>query len=182
MGLDVAQDKEDKEPWLNQLALSTVVFAVCATLSTFKGGSYSTLSVINQTLASDQWAFYEAKSLKQHLFELQAEQLALQALALDRGNAAKSDYAKQIESYRREIVRYGQEKQQIEGKARDLEKLRDDAKRHSRPFNLAVMFLQVAILLSSIAGLMKTPRVWWLALPVGAVGIVFFLDGFFAFF
>ena len=50
--------EEQKEPWLNRMALATVILAVCATLSTFKGGSYSTQSVINQALASDQWSFY----------------------------------------------------------------------------------------------------------------------------
>lgn len=73
---------EQKEPWLNHMALATVVLAVCATLSTFKGSSYSTQSVINQTLASDQWAYYQAKSTKQHLHELQAELLRLQAMTL----------------------------------------------------------------------------------------------------
>ena len=63
--------EETREPWLNRMALSTVVLAVCATLSTFKGGGYSTQSVINQALSSDQWAFYQAKSTKQHLYELQ---------------------------------------------------------------------------------------------------------------
>jgi hypothetical protein len=28
---------EKKEPWLNYLALTTVIIAVCATLSTFRG-------------------------------------------------------------------------------------------------------------------------------------------------
>ena len=31
--------EEKKEQWLNYLALTTVIFAVCATLATFKGGS-----------------------------------------------------------------------------------------------------------------------------------------------
>jgi hypothetical protein len=30
--------EEKKETWLNYLALTTVILAVCATLSTFKGG------------------------------------------------------------------------------------------------------------------------------------------------
>jgi hypothetical protein len=33
--------EEKKEPWLNYLALTTVVFAVCATLSTLKGGAFA---------------------------------------------------------------------------------------------------------------------------------------------
>lgn len=72
--------EEQKEHWLNQMALATVILAVCATLSTFRGGSFSTASVINQTLASDQWAFYQAKSTKQHLYDLQVDQMALQAM------------------------------------------------------------------------------------------------------
>lgn len=174
--------EEQKEPWLNRMALATVILAVCATLSTFKGGSYSTQSVINQALASDQWAFYEAKSTKQHLHELQVEQLSLQAMTLPRGSAVADAYANRIEDYRAKIERYAREKKQIEAKARELEKQRDDAKLHGKPFGIAVIFLQVAILLNSIAGLMKNKRIWWTAIPVGLTGLAFFLDGFIAIF
>jgi hypothetical protein len=56
--------EEKREPWLNYLALATVVLAFCATLSTFKGGSYSTRSVLSQAQAANQWASYQAKSIK----------------------------------------------------------------------------------------------------------------------
>lgn len=171
-------EEEKKEPWLSHMALVTVILAVCATLSTFKGGSYSTLSVISQTMASDQWAFYQAKSTKQHLHELQVEQLRLQNMALPPGNPAAAAYDKKIAEYQAKIERYSQEKKEIEAKARALENQRDDAKQHDKPFGLAVIFLQVAILLNSIAGLMKAKRVWWAAVPVGLVGLGYFLDGF----
>ena len=174
--------EEKKEPWLNQMALATVILAVCATLSTFKGGSYSTQSVINQTLASDQWAFYQAKSTKQHLHALQVEQFRLQAMALPAGSPIADAYARKIADYQEKIERYEHEKKDIEAKARKLESERDAAKRHNKPFGMAIMFLQVAILLNSIAGLMKNKRIWWAALPVGLVGLVFFLDGFFSIF
>ncbi len=172
----MAEDK--KESWLNQMALATVILAVCATLSTFKGGSYSTLSVISQTMASDQWAFYQAKSTKQHLFELQVESYRLQAMALPAGNPARLAYETQISAYETEIERYKKEKKEIEAKARELEKQRDDARLHGRPFGTAVLFLQVAILLNSVAGLIKTRRIWWAAIPTGLVGLTFFVDGF----
>jgi|GWRWMinimDraft_15_1066023.scaffolds.fasta_scaffold37834_1 hypothetical protein len=173
---------EQKEPWLNHMALATVILAVCATLSTFKGSSYSTQSVINQTQASDQWAFYQAKSTKQHLHELQAELLRLQVMTLPAKSSAASAYARKIEEYAGQVARYEREKKDIEAKARELETQRDDAKRHNRPFGLAVMFLQVAILLNSIAGLMKVKKIWWASLPVGLTGLGFFLDGFFTIF
>ena len=78
--------EEKKETWLNWLALTTVIFAVCATLSTFKGGGYSTRSVLSQTRASDQWAFYQAKSIKGYLYEVQREKLELERDA-GRGSA-----------------------------------------------------------------------------------------------
>ncbi len=56
--------EEKKETWLNYLAITTVVFAVCATLSTLKGGSFSTRSVMSQSQASDQWSYFQAKSIK----------------------------------------------------------------------------------------------------------------------
>ena len=50
---------DTKEPLMDYLALTTVILAVCATLSTFKGGGYSTHSVISQAQASDQWAYFQ---------------------------------------------------------------------------------------------------------------------------
>lgn len=173
--------EEKKEPWLNQLALATVIFAVGATLSTFKGGGYSTQSVINQTQASDQWAFYQAKSTKQHLFEVAVEQFQLQLKSLPAKNPAVPAYEKAIAEHQAEIERYKTEKKEIEAKAKALEATRDDAKRHGKPFGMAVIFLQVAVLLNSIASLMKMKRIWWTAIPVGLVGLFFFADGFLLF-
>lgn len=174
--------EEKKEPWLNHMALMTVILAVCATLSTFKGGGYSTLSVISQTMASDQWAFYQAKSTKQHLYELQLEQFRLNLLAQPANSEVAHAYQAKIAEYEAKVKKYAGEKAQIETKAKELETQRDDAKRHGKPFGMAVMFLQVAILLNSIAGLMKNKRIWWVAIPIGMVGAVFFLDGFFLLF
>ena len=47
---------------------------------------------------------------------------------------------------------------------------------------LAVIYLQIAILLSSIAALLKKPFIYWVGLAVGVVGLVYFANGFFLFF
>ncbi|MBI4843692.1 MAG: DUF4337 family protein, partial [Nitrospirae bacterium] len=70
--------EEKKESWLNYLALMTVLLAVCATLSTFKGGGFSTRSVLAQSQASDQWAYYQSKSIKSYMYEMQKEKLELE--------------------------------------------------------------------------------------------------------
>ena len=71
--------EETKERWLSYLALTTVVLAVCATLSTFKGAGYSTRSVLSQTQAANQWAYYQSKSIKGYLYEIQKESLELES-------------------------------------------------------------------------------------------------------
>lgn len=175
--------EEKKEPWLNYLALTTVIFAVGATLSTFKGGGYSTRSVLSQAQASDQWAYYQAKSIKENLYQLQLEQIQLQA-TLDGGAAAPkaAAYKDAIANFQKKVEKYEKEKAEIQQKALDLEKLRDDAKKHGEPFGLAVILLQISILISSIAALLKRKTLWYLALPVGLFGIVYFADGFLLFF
>lgn len=175
--------EEKKEKWLNYLALTTVILAVCATLSTFKGGGYSTKSVLSQSQASDQWAYFQSKSIKGYIFEIQKEKLELElkSLGAKAPRAVLEDYEKKIETYSKKIKKYDEEKAAIEKEARMLEKLRDEAQRHSQAFGMAVIFLQIAILLSSIAALMKKKLVWLIGSIIGAFGIIHFVNGFFLF-
>lgn len=175
--------EEKKEPWLNYLALTTVILAVCATLATFRSGGYSTRSVLSQTQASDQWAYYQAKSIKGYLYEMQKEQyeLSLKGLGPRAAKDTVADYKKKIVDYKKRIARYDSEKAQIMKDAKALEAVRDDAKTHGQAFGIAVIFLQIAILLSSIAALMKKKPLWFLSMAVGMAGIVYFANGFFLF-
>jgi hypothetical protein len=175
--------EEKKEPWLNYLALTTVILAVCATLSTFRGGSFSSRSVLSQSHAANQWAYYQAKSIKGYLYELQKEkfELELKALGPKGPSVLVDEYRNKIDFYAKNIKRYNEEKAQIEKDARNFETLRDDAQKHAQSFGIAVIFLQIAILLSSIAALMKKKRVWVIGLVTGAVGVFYFIDGFLLF-
>ena len=174
----------EKEKWLNYLALISVILVVCATLSTFKGGSYSTRSVLSQTMASDQWAFYQAKSVKGYLYEIQKDELELGLKGSGPGAPARQiqELQLKIKDYQGRIDKYNAEKAEIEKAARNYETVKTHSLEHSQSFGMAVIFLQVAILLSSIAALMKKKQIWQLGLASGAIGIVFFMNGFFMFY
>lgn len=177
----MAEDK--KENWLNYLALTTVILAVCATLSTFKGGGFSTRSVMSQTQASDQWAFYQAKSVKGYIYEMQKDKLELElkGMGAKAPQALLEEYRQKIDGYGKKLARYDEEKAVIQKEAKRYEQIRDDAQKHSQTFGIAVIFLQIAILLSSIAALIKKKPVWVLGMAVGGLGIVYFADGFLLF-
>ena len=176
--------EEKKEQWLSWLALTTVIFAVGATLATFKGGSYSTRALLSQTQASDQWAFFQAKSIKGNLYALQKEQFEMDLALL--GPAVPADvraaYEARIASSTQRMQKYEQEQAQIRADAEALERDRDLSKRHQAAFGIAVIFLQVTILLSSVAALMKRRPLWYAALVLGAAGMVQFANGFLLFY
>ena len=176
--------EDTKERWTNYLAITTILIAVCATLSTFKGGGYSTKSLMNQSLASDQWAYYQSKGIKSYIFEAQLDNMTFQKSILDqsgKGEITQKQYQLQIESLSKKVKKYSDDKKEIQKKAVDFEKVRDECKLHSGAFGIAVIFLQVSILLSSISALTKRKYIWFLSLIVGVAGIIYFFDGFFLF-
>ena len=173
---------EKKEPWLNYLAITTVILAVFATLSTYNGGKYSTRSVIDQNQASDQWSYYQAKSIKGYLYEVQADRLELDLKVMPADLAAKAqdEFKKKIDSYRSKILRYEDEKKEIQAKAKFVESDRDDCKIHSKFFGYAIIFLQIAILLCAVSGFTKKKYLWYASILLGIVGIYCFAQGFYA--
>src|SRR5262249_50780813 len=118
--------------------------------------------------ASDQWAFYQAKSLKQNMAELAAN------VVTD---------PKKIEFYQSEAKRYAMEKKEPEAKARALDKESDEYNELSKHalhpherLSISMTLLQIAIALASITVL--TQKRWLLAgagvaaLAGAALGII----------
>ena len=171
--------EEKKEGWLNLLALTTVILAVCATLATFKGGGHSTKAVLSQSQASDQWAYYQAKGIKGNLYEVEAMRLKRELELAPR--AAVPLLEKSLADVEKKVIKYDTEKVEIQKVARGFEDTKASAQKQGAAFGLAVIFLQIAILLSSIAALLKKKPVYYLGLLVGLVGLVYFANGFLLF-
>ena len=174
--------EEKKELWLNYLALTTIIFAVAATLSTFKGGGYSTKSMLSQEQASNKWSYFQSKSLKLYLYETQKDIMELDTKRIPKSDAVTlKAYEDKIASYEKSIKRYDKEKADIQKDAKISEAIRDEAQKHSQAFGMAVIFLQISILLASIGALIKRKYLWYLAMGVGVVGLFYFLNGFLLF-
>jgi hypothetical protein len=177
--------EEKKERWLTYMAITTILIAVAATLSTFKGGGFSTKSLLNQTLASDQWAFFQSKSIKSYIYDMRRENLEIQVASLEKqkGNDTLiKKYNGMVADYTQRVKTYESDKEAISKEAKGYENVRNESKTHSGKFGIAVIFLQISILLSSIATLSKKRFVWICGLILGVIGIFYFIDGFFLFF
>ena len=170
----MADDK--KEKWLNWLALTTLIFSAAATLGSSKAGGYSNKAMSEQILASDQWAFYQAKSIKQHTFELQREALTLAMLPAAEPVQAK--YKETIERIAKDVSRYDAEKKEIKSSASDHEKNRDVSAKYTALFGRAVLYLQVTIIISALGALMKKRPLWLISFVPGITGMVYFIRAF----
>ena len=170
--------KEASSPnWMRILSLVTAVLAVFTALGSLKAGSFSSQAlmnkneaVLNQARASDQWAFYQSKSIKATIKEGE----------LDR--AGKSPRAKKLSS---DIERYEKEKGEISAKAKSYELKADEAGKRvlqlmipGKNFSLSVTLFQVAIALSGLAALTKRRYIWFVGLAVALFGMSFFIKGY----
>ena len=52
------------ETWISWVALSTAILAVLAAIAGLLSGKHANEAMINQIEASDQWSYYQAKSVK----------------------------------------------------------------------------------------------------------------------
>jgi|SRR5450631_938079 len=172
-----------KEKWQGWLALSTAIMAVLAALTTLYMGKYSSRAIMAQGQESDQWAFYQAKSIKEHTFELSRKQLELQMLG-QKGLAGESAeaYKKTIAKYEGEVKRYGEERKEIKAKAEDIAKRKLLAQDMGGNFAYALIFLQIALMLSSISSLTKRHYLWYIALVCTVGWVFFFLDAWMLFY
>ena len=93
------------------VALSLVVMAVIAAMAAQWSGKYGGRTQMSQAQASDQWSFYQAKSIKQHLTEAALTQLKRTANLDEPAVAAEK---KKLED---QIARYDKEKAEIKSRA-----------------------------------------------------------------
>jgi hypothetical protein len=85
-----AKDKERRESWTRYVSLMIVALAVATAIASLKSGGFGSKVMLNQSQASDTWAFYQAKTIKQRYRHEEAE-LQSQARSLE---AARDEAAR----------------------------------------------------------------------------------------
>jgi len=169
--------------WLTYLSLSTALIAVLAAIAALESGAYSNEALLqkNEALltraeASDQWAFYQAKSIKAVIYSSQSAAL----------KAANPEFA---EHAQKEADRYAAEGQEISNKAKELEseekkrnEQSDASMEHHHRFAYAVTMFQIGIAMAAIAALSRQKTVWFGGIGIAVLGLVCFVDGFLLFF
>lgn len=170
-----------REKWVQWVALTTTVLAVCAVIASLRAGTFSTRMQLATTDENNAWAYFQAKSIKQHVSETQRDLMRIYAVEA-RTPQARALAQRKLSECAADIARYDTEKAQIKVDAEQKARTEADYKRHSAATNLGVMLLQLGIMLSSVSALVKVKAVWALGGCFGTLGLVYVANGFFLWF
>ena len=174
---------EHRAMWIVYLSFTTALIAVLAAIAALESGTFANEALIQkneallaQAQASDQWAYYQAKSVKAVIYSSQAAAT----------QSSNPDLARKAQQ---EAERYAKEEEEISKAAKEREKevaekteLSTVSMEHHHRFAYSVTMFQISIALAAVAALSRQKGVWFAGLVVAAAGLIYFADGFRLFF
>ncbi len=163
-----------------RVALLTAIFAVILAIAALGGNHAMKEMLLAQQQASDQWAFYQAKVIREHQYR--GQKLRLEADLLERGAAIKPEARAKLEAllkkFDEEEKRYNTEKKDVEKDAKKLEHVRDVYQVRDPYFLLAEALLQIAIVMSSVSILARSRLIFGFSLVLAVAGTVLTANGY----
>lgn len=175
-----------KQPSEKRGPLLISLLAVLLALASL-GGSNATKDAMQASiLAANDYAFYQAKTIRQNALKLAASELELKLNHTPGlSGAAKADHDARIQEYRKTMQRYESEPETGEGRreliarAQSHEMARDLALRKDPWFDYGEGLLQIAIVLVSVSMIAGVPSLMASGAMVGLLGILSTLNGYF---
>jgi hypothetical protein len=149
---DAVEKNERKGGML--IAISTALMAVFAAMASLLAGHHADEAVIEQIRASDKWAFYQAKGIKDEIL----------SFSNSPDKAARS-------------AKYKSEQAEIQTEAKESEEESHAHLEHHTILARAVTLFQISIAISAIAILTKKRMLWFVSLGISCVGLFFFITG-----
>lgn len=148
-----------KDPFDKRVAASMAALAAILAVISVLCHMTTTEEIVLQQKASDQWSYYQAKSIRRYESEIARDVLA----------AVKGDKS---EEYARNIEKYKQDGEEIQTKAKELEQESHHKGRQAVRLEVGEVFVEVAIVLASLAILTKRNQAWVACLTSGGIGIL----------
>ncbi len=166
--------KVAENPQLLPVTITMSILAVLIAVDSLFGHRANTEQLLNQTKATDQWAFYQAKNIRRHSDEQFYDLLSIiEFKDKDKGEKLK-------ETYKKEADRYKDEQKDIEAEAKKLEDESSGQRRKGDRFDLGEILLEAALVITSVTLLTKWRIFWYIGITMGIVGVIICGSGFFA--
>lgn len=136
--------KEAKEGFDKIIAGNMAIVAALLAIVSVLGQHYNTEELLKQQQSSDQWAYYQAKDIRKYVAQTTRD-------VLTHGGAEKP----LVDRYQKDTERYKTDGTKIQEEARKLEQERDESSKKASQFHVGEVFLELAIVMLSLAILTK---------------------------
>ena len=179
MGSDELQELHEHaeharhDPSAAPVSLTMAVLAVVVATVSLLGHRTHTEEIVFQNKASDEWAYYQAKSIRRHQDQMFVDLTSL-ITAKEAGDAAKLQA-----KYSDEAKRYTDEQKDLQTEATRLEDETHLASRKADRYDLSEVFLEIALVITSITLLSKKRSFWYAGIVLGIIGTAAAVTGVF---
>ena len=171
------EDAADKT-FGRRVALTTAVYAVVLAIASLGANHALKAMLLAQQEATNQWAYYQAKVIREHLnrgnkmvFETQlAAPSSVPPAERPKLEALKKQFAD-------EEQRMAADKKDIEKAAKKFERVRDHAQTQDPYFHYAEILLQIAIVAASVSIISGSRPVFWFSAALAISGVVLTTNG-----
>ncbi|MBI3500014.1 MAG: DUF4337 domain-containing protein [Proteobacteria bacterium] len=156
-----------------KIAILIAILAAFLAISETGGGNAKQVALNANIDASNLWAFFQAKTVRQTVLRTAAETLELEAQGLDAERLAQ--FKKRMEAWAATIARYdsepatGEGRKELADRAKKAEALRDKALAADHNFEIGSSALQLGIVLASAAVITGA---MWLVAAAGGLGLL----------
>jgi hypothetical protein len=157
-----------KEPFDKKVAVTMAVIAAMLAIDGVMAHLLTTEELLLQQKASDQWAYYQAKSIRRYTSEV----------AVDLFKGLPDPSPEMQEKYKKAAEKYRQDDEEITKEAKGLEaesRLKGD---QAHRLDYGEVFLELGIVFASMAILTKRGTYWGIAIGSALVGLALALSMF----
>ncbi|MGZ8286416.1 MAG: DUF4337 domain-containing protein [Allosphingosinicella sp.] len=190
---EIHEDRADNaaaETFRNRAALMIAVLAAVLAIGGLGGGNATDDMIGNNIKASDTWAFYQAKNVRQTMYRIERDKLQSELAGGGFAGPARAGAEARLKSYDETINRYdsepdpndpskGEGKKELSAQAKGYESAFEQAARRDNNFDFAEVLLQLALVLGSVAILAVNRWILITSAALGALGALLTLNGFF---
>jgi hypothetical protein len=173
-------EEKRRHSFSKKVALVTAVYAVILAISSLGGNNSMKEMLLAQQEASNQWAFYQAKNIREYLYRIEKDRIESQIV--ERGDtmkpAALKHYREQIQKVSAEQARLSKEKTEISAEAKTQEHERDVNRAKDPYFDFAEVLLQISIVMSSVSIIASSRPVFIFSIGTAVLGSLLTFNGF----
>jgi len=179
------QEVHEKSGGKKWVAVYIAVLAVMLAITNMGASNSMKDMLSNNIYASNYWAFFQAKTIRQTTLRVAADDLSVLASAFpNMPESARKHLEDQAKRYRDTAARYesdpkeGDGRKELMAKAQSFEKEREKAQRKDPYFDFAEALIQIAIVLASVSLIAGSRLLLVVSIVMAVAGAFLSFNGF----